>query len=521
MTTQPTQPAGPVSPRPRRRSLMLAGGGLKIAFQAGVLQVWLDEANIKFDHLDGASGGCMNVAMCCQGMTGTQIADNWRKLHPAAGVSVNWMQLPRLMFARSMFTLDAYRKKIFPMWGYDWPTIRASSVDATFNLFNFTQQRLQVIAPASMDEDWLCACFSLPMWFPPAIINGQTYIDAIYVTNANIEEAIRRGADEVWVIWTVSTRGEWDNGFVNNFFQIIESSANGSFRQIRDRIDASNLAISRGESGEFSRPIELKLLSAEVNLNYLLNFTADRVVEAVNSGVATARKWCADNGIGLSSAVAPIPASPQAKPISLEFSEVMRGFVTVGESDYDKGFRAGNAAGTSLQVYLTINTDDINDFICFPQHEAQVAGSLESATYGGTRPIIHGAFNCMVDTENPERKSMYYRLYFTDAQNNPLTLLGFKDIRNDDGSDIWSSTTTLFTRILQGHVEHQGDCGVGVVATGILHVHLLDFLHELTTFKIGSPNPAEQMAALTRFGTMYMGKLWDVYAHQILPESPF
>jgi hypothetical protein len=30
-----------------KRSLMLAGDGLKIPFQAGVLQVWLDEAGIE------------------------------------------------------------------------------------------------------------------------------------------------------------------------------------------------------------------------------------------------------------------------------------------------------------------------------------------------------------------------------------------------------------------------------------------------------------------------------------------
>jgi hypothetical protein len=36
-----------------KRSLMLAGGGVKIAFQAGVLQVWLDEAGIAFDHAVG------------------------------------------------------------------------------------------------------------------------------------------------------------------------------------------------------------------------------------------------------------------------------------------------------------------------------------------------------------------------------------------------------------------------------------------------------------------------------------
>ena len=56
---------------PKRRSLIMAGGGIKVAFQAGVLQVWLDEAGLKFDHVDGASGGLFNLSMYCQGMSGT------------------------------------------------------------------------------------------------------------------------------------------------------------------------------------------------------------------------------------------------------------------------------------------------------------------------------------------------------------------------------------------------------------------------------------------------------------------
>ncbi|WP_434044603.1 MULTISPECIES: hypothetical protein [Sorangium] len=39
--------------RPTKRSLILAGGGMKVAFQAGVLEVWLDEAGLSFDHVDG------------------------------------------------------------------------------------------------------------------------------------------------------------------------------------------------------------------------------------------------------------------------------------------------------------------------------------------------------------------------------------------------------------------------------------------------------------------------------------
>jgi len=62
----------------KKRSLILAGSGMKVAFQAGVLQVWLDEArldgaSLTFDHADGASGETLNLAMYCQVMSGTQI----------------------------------------------------------------------------------------------------------------------------------------------------------------------------------------------------------------------------------------------------------------------------------------------------------------------------------------------------------------------------------------------------------------------------------------------------------------
>ena len=83
----------------KRRSLILAGGGIKVAFQAGALQVWLDEAGLEFDHVDGASGGVFNLAMMCQGMSGLEIADNWRNLNPRAGISFNLAQFPKLLYA--------------------------------------------------------------------------------------------------------------------------------------------------------------------------------------------------------------------------------------------------------------------------------------------------------------------------------------------------------------------------------------------------------------------------------------
>src|SRR5438477_1802237 len=109
----------PPAPPQKKRSLILAGGGLKVAFQAGVLQVWLDEAGLTFDHVDAASGGTFNLAMMCQGMSGAQIAQNWRKFDPKIGLDLNGRELAKLFFADSLATLDGYRKNVFSVWGLD------------------------------------------------------------------------------------------------------------------------------------------------------------------------------------------------------------------------------------------------------------------------------------------------------------------------------------------------------------------------------------------------------------------
>src|SRR5712692_4051601 len=126
----------------KKRSLILAGGGLKVCYQAGVLQVWLDEAGLTFDHADGASGGCFNLMMYCQGMSGRQIADNWRQLDPFLPVDVNLTGL--WPFASSLFTMDNFRGRVLPSWGIDFDKIRSSPRVGTFNVFNFSKTQLEV-----------------------------------------------------------------------------------------------------------------------------------------------------------------------------------------------------------------------------------------------------------------------------------------------------------------------------------------------------------------------------------------
>ncbi len=209
-----------------------------------------------------------------------------------------------------------------------------------------------------MSEDMLGACVSLPMWFPPVLINGARYIDAVYATDANLEEAIRRGADELWVIWTVSQLSDWEPGFVATYFQIIEAAANGRYNAVLERIAINNGNIAAGLPGEFGRPITVREIKGEVPLQYLINLSSDRFKEAVNMGVDAARKWCGSNGISTRQA----PTDGKPDQTQLTFTEEMKGFVSA-TADFDAGFRAGEAAHQDLMFHLDITIDGVFDFV--------------------------------------------------------------------------------------------------------------------------------------------------------------
>lgn len=516
-----TEPLADPAPATGRRALVFAGGGVKVAFQAGVLQVWLDEAGLDFDLADAASGGCFNCAMWCQGMSGTEIADNWRRLDPRAGVDFNWTEYLKLFYAESLFTLDRYRENVFPGWGLDFEAIRAGGREATFNVYNFSRHELRVVPAHELTEDLLVASVSLPMWFPPVEIEGDTYIDAVFRTDANLEEAIRRGADELWVIWTVSRKGEWQSGFVAQYFQIIEAASNGIYKSVLERIERSNRALAEGRHSEFGRHITVRELEAEVPVHYLVNFSRDRFAEAVERGVEAARAWCREEGIELVREGPCRPMPPSRDEVGLSFRETMRGYADLGEDEPRRGFERGRRAETLLEVRLRIEIDSVDRFVVDPEHEAAVSGTVSFPSLGGERPIERGVFNLLVDEGDPAAKRMLYRLFFRDAAGNPFTLSGTKVIEDDPGLDAWSDTTTLFTRLLRGHVEADEEAAATVVGAGVVRISLPGFLRQLTTFEAEGGTLADRAEALRRFGQLFLGKLWDVYAREVLSSGPF
>ena len=203
-------------------------------------------------------------------------------------------------------------------------------------------------------------------------------------------------------------------------------------------------------------------------------------------------------------------------PISLQFTETMKGFASLGQQSCTEGYERGRTAAATMQFQLTIVMDDLDRFIQEPQHPAQAIGFITSALLGGRCPVLRGTFNLYADSGDADRKTMLYRLFFEDSKGRPRTLSGVKNLRNDPGPDIWTDTTTLQTTILEGHLNADQESAGTIVATGILHIAVSDFVHQLSTFRANAPTFMQRAAAIQKFGEFFMGGLWKIYG---IPRS--
>jgi hypothetical protein len=196
---------------------------------------------------------------------------------------------------------------------------------------------------------------------------------------------------------------------------------------------------------------------------------------------------------------------------SVRFTEEMLGHLTFGETDHARGAQAGRDGSAALKFHLTIEVPDIDRFAQDPLRPAGAVGYLQCDALGGRLPVERGDFNLFVDV-GPGTKHMLYRLFFRDGVGHPLTLTGFKLVENDAGFDLWKDTTTLFTRVLQGHVEADDEATAEVVASGILRIRVRDFAKQLTTFRAAdSPGLGRRLGGLVKFGVVFAGQVAEVY----------
>ena len=192
---------------------------------------------------------------------------------------------------------------------------------------------------------------------------------------------------------------------------------------------------------------------------------------------------------------------------SLSFTEEMSGTCFPGATNGGPA-AADRLPQEPLAFRLTITSDDLERFLDEPEHSARAEGWIDAASIGGRRQIQRGWFNLFAPTGDPDRRLMWYRLHFEGAVGQPRTLIGWKNVWHGALTRIWPDTSTLYFRLLAGHVAPEEDDGARILAAGTLHLHITDFVRQLATLRVEGPHCAD---GLERFGRFFAGQLWDVY----------
>ena len=197
-----------------------------------------------------------------------------------------------------------------------------------------------------------------------------------------------------------------------------------------------------------------------------------------------------------------------ATGLLVEFTEAMAGWVAAGESDPAAGAVAGMAAGTEFSYELSMSG---------PAEEITADPSTPTTAVGTVRcPVLsdeviaveEGFFQLFVpDDDGTSNSRMIYQLPLRTNDGRRFHLSGFKTIKEGEPWDLWSQTTTLYSTI-----RHDGPDGE-LWGSGIIRISPLDFAKQMTTMRVSGAAPIlERLEALTAYGRMFAGHLFDYYA---------
>ncbi|WP_224366106.1 patatin-like phospholipase family protein [Hyalangium versicolor] len=504
----------------RKRALILAGGGMRVAWQAGVLRA-IQEEGLRFTHADGTSGGIINLAMLLSGQSPQEMCDRWRTLRVKEFVSfVSPEKYLRAWDIEALGDADGITHYVFPHLGINLDAIRASTgMEGTFNVCNFTRKTNEAIAHSRVDLDMLVAGISLPIFMPPVRKDGALYMDSVWIQDANLLEAVKRGADELWVLWCIGNTPAYQRGVFHQYVHMIELSANGALFAQLERIQEMNERIRAGEVVHgHSRPIVVHLVKPERPLPLDPDFYAGHVTAGtiIDWGYADACRYLANRSD------AGLPLTPEITQMNtpapdLTFREMMSGPLALNETDPTVG--AGKGRHTPFTFHATISVDDMEAFIRDPAHAARLSAHISYPPFGEDIPAKRGSFNLFKSGDDPNTRLMTYGMAF-EHDGREYYLEGTKTIHDDRGPDLWRDTTRLYCRLHEGSDERGP-----VVGAGVLKLGLGDLLKLVSSMR-SSREGAEGVRAVMHFGQFFLGTLWDIYApmaHEpdaVAPVSP-
>jgi hypothetical protein len=390
-----------------KRSLVLAGGGMRVAWQTGVVRA-LTEHGLRFDHVDGTSGGIMTTGMLLSGLDPAEMGRRWSDLD----VSDFSSPLPVRDYLRGPWSLpglgdaDGVVNKVFPHLGIDCATIRESTAfEGTFNVVDFVTKTCVAIPHTDVDEHLLAAGMSLPVVMPPLRRGTRVWTDAVWVKDANVTEALRRGADEVWLVWCIGNSPYWGDGPLEQYVHMIEMSANGA---LFAELDAARAA---------GRRFTLHVVRPEHPLPLDTELYAGRVSTDTLMAMGYRDGWSYLEGASPDGVAQDTTCTAMTEPpVGVRLTERLRGTV----------------AGAHLELTVTAVIALPDDPEPAP---ARVVGHVDHDPWGGRVPLADGQLV-------HEGDALVYRARARVGAD-WVDIEARRELADDDGLDAWADATTV------------------------------------------------------------------------------
>ena len=149
--------------------------------------------------------------------------------------------------------------------------------------------------------------------------------------------------------------------------------------------------------------------------------------------------------------------------VGLVFNETMSGWIGKGETDFSSGVRKGKREKTSISFTVSIQIENLAQFLDISHHTASLTGTVTCATFGADIPIQDGRFGLFTMDPDTGHRQMTYTFRFTAGDGQVYFLRGLKVLKDDPGFDLLDDMTTLYTFIHAGPDESSQVYGAGIM----------------------------------------------------------
>ena len=184
----------------KKIGLVVEGGGMKCAYNAGILDAFLDH-NITFDYCIGVSGGAGNLASYLAGQRGRNLRFFTEHIH-----SSNYFGLKSLLKTGNLFGLQYIYGVLSNSTGkdpLDFSAIMKNPAEYQVVVTNALTGKPEYFGKEEMKQDdyrLIMASCAIPAACRPVEVNGTPYFDGGITDAVPVQHAFAKGCDRLVVI---------------------------------------------------------------------------------------------------------------------------------------------------------------------------------------------------------------------------------------------------------------------------------------------------------------------------------